>query len=81
MRDFYADHPFTEVVLKIPEPQKFCAVGDAVAGMKPESAVGRVERFVEGGILVHPTKAGDFHQGDTLVSPTGFAIISEVAAA
>lgn len=76
MRDFYADYPFPEVVLKMPEPEKFCAVGDMVAGMK--SGLGRVERFVDGGILVHLTKPQDFSAGDVLVSPTGTVEIAAI---
>ena len=66
MPDFYADFPFPEVVLKIAHPEEFCDVGDSVAGMK--SGIGRVEKFVEGGILVHPTTDQIFETGDALVS-------------
>lgn len=78
MRDFYADFPFAEVVLKIADAEKFCSVGDMIAGMAPESGIGRVERFVDGGILVHPTRAAAFVEGDTVVSPTATRMISEI---
>lgn len=79
MPDFYADHPFPEVVVKIADAAKFCSVGDCVAGMK--SGIGRVERFVDGGILVHPTRSESFQDGDVVVSATGSALIAGISAA
>lgn len=79
MGDFYAEYPFPEVVLKIADAEKFCAVGDIITGMDLMSAKGRVERFVEGGILVHPMDAKEFYRQDILVSPTATTRISEVS--
>lgn len=76
MPDFYADHPFTEVVLKIPDAAKLFAIGDCVAGMK--SGTGRVEKLVEDGIVVHPIDAGTFEPGDLLASPNSTAAIAAV---
>jgi hypothetical protein len=80
MPDFYEDYPFKEVVLKIGDPAEFCSVGDIVMGMEL-GAQGRVERFVDGGVLVHPIKQISFRRGETLVSPTGVSEVLEVMAA
>jgi hypothetical protein len=77
MPDFYADFPVPEVIIKIADAEKFCSIGDCIAGMK--SGIGRVEEFVEGGIRVHPTVDQEFCVGDALVSPTASsAAIQEV---
>jgi hypothetical protein len=77
MPDFYADHPFREVVLKFADAEKFCSVGDIIIGMN-NGAQGRVERFVADGILVHPIKPLVFEKGDVLVTPTASTEIHEV---
>lgn len=77
MPDFYADHPFPEVALEVLDAQKFCAIGDVVIGMK--SGMGRVERFINGGILVHPVNDQIFVEGDNLVCATNSAEILKIS--
>jgi hypothetical protein len=82
MRDFYAEYPFPEVVLKIAaDPEKFCEIGDIITGMDLMSSKGRVERFIEDGIVVHPMDAKEFYRQDILVSPTATTRITCVAPA
>jgi hypothetical protein len=82
MPDFYADHPFPEIALIISEPEnmeKIFSVGDLVGGMRPASGTGRVEKFINGGVLVHPIDDRPWFEGDMLVSSRGCAVIEKIS--
>lgn len=81
MRDFYAHFPFPDVVLNLARPPAdVCSISDCVMG-SDSGALGRVERFVDGGIVVHQMNDVGFLDKEILTTPNGTARIVEVVLA